>query len=103
MTCAWRGNRISWVRGDRLEKNEPDLDKAHSDYIVVQAEENGVNVIGLTRGKDTRLHHTEILDRGEILIAQFTEQTSAIKIRGKAKVFCRYGVVEAESRQGGHT
>jgi transcription attenuation protein (tryptophan RNA-binding attenuator protein) len=40
---------------------------------------------------------------GEILFAQFTEQTSAIKIRGKAKVFCRYGVIEAESRQGGHT
>lgn len=91
------------MRGDSMEKNEPDLDKAHSDYIVVQAEENGVNVIGLTRGKDTRLHHTEILDRGEILFAQFTEQTSAIKIRGKAKVYCRYGVIEAESRQGGHT
>ena len=90
-------------RGDnRLDNQENITDKAHSDYIVIQAEENGVNVIGLTRGKDTRLHHTEILDRGEVLIAQFTEQTSAIKIRGKAKVFCRYGVVDAESRQGGH-
>ena len=85
-----------------LDLKDTELDRAHSDYIVVQAEENGVNVIGLTRGKDTRLHHTEILDRGEVLIAQFTEQTSAIKIRGKARIFSRYGTVESEGRQGGH-
>jgi transcription attenuation protein (tryptophan RNA-binding attenuator protein) len=83
-----------------LEKNE--YERAYSDYIVIAAEENGVNVIGLTRGKDTRLHHTEILDRGELLIAQFTEQTSAIKIRGKAKVYCSHGVIESGSKQGGH-
>jgi transcription attenuation protein (tryptophan RNA-binding attenuator protein) len=83
-----------------LERNE--TDRAYADYIVIQAEENGVNVIGLTRGRDTKLHHTEILDRGELLIAQFTEQTSAIKIRGKAKVFCSHGTIESGSRQGGH-
>ncbi|MCX7774045.1 MAG: trp RNA-binding attenuation protein MtrB [Clostridia bacterium] len=83
-----------------MEKNESD--KAYADYIVVEAEENGVNVIGLTRGRDTRLHHTEILDKGELLIAQFTEQTSAIKIRGKAKVHCSHGVIESGSKQGGH-
>lgn len=83
-----------------MEKNE--YERAYSDYIVIAAEENGVNVIGLTRGKDTRLHHTEILDRGELLIAQFTEQTSAIKIRGKAKVYCSHGVIESASKQGGH-
>ncbi len=81
---------------------DTERDKSHSDIVVVQAEENGVNVIGLTRGKDTRLHHTEILDCGEVLIAQFTEQTSAIKIRGKANVLTRYGMVKSESRQGGH-
>ena len=59
-----------------MERNE--TDKSYADYIVISALENGVNVIGLTRGKDTRLHHTEILDKGELLIAQFTEQTSAI-------------------------
>jgi len=83
-----------------LERNE--TDRSFADYIVVSAEENGVNVIGLTRGKDTRLHHTEILDEGEILIAQFTEQTSAIKVRGRAKVYCRHGMIQSGSRQGGH-
>jgi transcription attenuation protein (tryptophan RNA-binding attenuator protein) len=79
-----------------------DLEKAYSDYIVIAAEENGVNVIGLTRGKDTRLHHTEIIDKGEVLVAQFTEQTSAIKIRGKAKIYSSHGVIESGSKQGGH-
>lgn len=83
-----------------MEKNEND--RAYADYIIVQAEENGVNVIGLTRGRDTKLHHTEILDKGELLVAQFTEQTSAIKIRGKAKVYSTHGIIESGSRQGGH-
>jgi len=61
------------------------------EYVVIKAEENGVNIIGLTRGKDTKFHHTEKLDKGEVLIAQFTENTSAIKIRGKARILCRYG------------
>lgn len=83
-----------------MEKN--DIDRAYADYVVIQAEENGVNVIGLTRGRDTKLHHTEILDKGELLIAQFTEQTSAIKIRGKSKLYCNHGIIESGSRQGGH-
>ena len=58
--------------------------------------EDGVNVIGLTRGSDTKFHHSEKLDRGEVMIAQFTEHTSAIKIRGKAKIFTSYGEVESE-------
>lgn len=65
-------------------------------YIMVQALENGVTIIGLTRGHDTKFHHTEKLDQGEVLIAQFTEHTSAIKIRGKAKVFTKLGVAESE-------
>ena len=52
------------------------------DYIVIKALENGVNIIGLTRGRDTKFHHTEKLDKGEVYIAQFTEVTSAIKING---------------------
>lgn len=70
-----------------------ELDKMFGEFIVVRAEENGVNVIGLTRGKDTRFHHTEKLDKGEVLLAQFTENTSAIKVRGKAKILCRHGEV----------
>ena len=61
------------------------------DYIVVKAMENGVTIIGLTRGRDTKLHHTEKLDKGEIMFLQFTEQTSAIKIRGYAEISHRYG------------
>jgi transcription attenuation protein (tryptophan RNA-binding attenuator protein) len=53
-----------------------------------------VNVIGLTRGKDTRFHHSEKLDKGEVMIAQFTEHTSAVKIRGKALIYTRYGVID---------
>lgn len=66
----------------------------NSDFIAVLAEENGVNIIGMTRGKDTRFHHTEKLDKGEVYIAQFTEMTSAIKIRGKAKLYTRYGIIQ---------
>lgn len=64
-------------------------------YIVVKALENGVTIIGLTRGKDTRFHHTEKLDKGEVVIAQFTEHTSAIKIRGKAEILTEHGKVQA--------
>ncbi|MGV3488079.1 MAG: trp RNA-binding attenuation protein MtrB [Tuberibacillus sp.] len=62
-----------------------------SEFIVIKALENGVNVIGLTRGADTRFHHSEKLDKGEIMVAQFTEHTSAIKIRGKAVIQTRHG------------
>ena len=64
------------------------------DYVVIVAEEDGVNIIGLTRGKDTRFHHTEKLDKGEVYIAQFTENTSAMKIRGNAKLYTKHGVVQ---------
>ena len=67
------------------------------DYIVIKAKENGVQVIGLTRGQDTKFHHTEKLDKGEVLIAQFTNHTSAVKIRGKAEVLTKHGKVESES------
>ncbi|WP_366922713.1 trp RNA-binding attenuation protein MtrB [Metallumcola ferriviriculae] len=64
------------------------------DYIVVKALENGVTLIGLTRGQNTKFHHTEKLDKGEVMIAQFTEHTSAIKIRGRARVYTKHGQVE---------
>lgn len=73
-----------------------DKEKVHlNDYIVIKALDDGVNVIGLTRGHDTKFHHTEKLDHGEVMIAQFTEHTSAIKIRGKAKIYTAYGEVES--------
>ncbi|MEW6447530.1 MAG: trp RNA-binding attenuation protein MtrB [Bacillota bacterium] len=67
-----------------------------ADYIVIKAMENGVTIMGLTRGKDTKFHHTEKLDKGEIMIAQFTEHTSAIKIRGKAEILTKHGRVRTD-------
>jgi transcription attenuation protein (tryptophan RNA-binding attenuator protein) len=61
------------------------------EYIVIKALDNGVTIIGLTRGKDTRFHHSEKLDKGEIMVAQFTEHTGAIKIRGRAEVLTKHG------------
>lgn len=66
----------------------------NGDYITIAAEEDGVTIIGLTRGKDTRFHHTEKLDKGEVYVAQFTEITSAMKIRGKAKLYTKMGVIQ---------
>jgi transcription attenuation protein (tryptophan RNA-binding attenuator protein) len=65
-----------------------------NEFFVIKAKENGVNVIGLTRGKDTRFHHSEKLDKGEVMIAQFTEHTSAVKIRGKAVIQTRHGIID---------
>ncbi|MFE8702240.1 trp RNA-binding attenuation protein MtrB [Cytobacillus sp. FJAT-54145] len=70
-----------------------------SDYVVIKAVEDGVNVIGLTRGTDTKFHHSEKLDKGEVLIAQFTEHTSAIKVRGNAKIITSYGEIESEPKK----
>ena len=70
-------------------------EEASSRYIVVKALEDGVVIMGLTRGKDTRSHHSERLDAGEVLVAQFTELTAAIKIRGKAEILTDVGKVES--------
>lgn len=67
------------------------------EYVVVKALEDGVTLIGLTRGKDTKFHHSEKLDKGEVVIAQFTQHTSAIKIRGKAEILTKHGVVSSDS------
>lgn len=72
------------------------MEPNHGDYVVVKAKEQGVQVIGLTRGHDTKFHHMEKLDKNEILICQFTNHTSAIKIRGKATVMTKYGNVDTE-------
>jgi transcription attenuation protein (tryptophan RNA-binding attenuator protein) len=62
-------------------------------YIVVRALEDGVIIMGLTRGRDTRSHHSERLDAGEVLVAQFTELTAAIKVRGRAEILTDVGNV----------
>jgi len=68
-----------------------DNEEILGDYICVKALETGVQVIGMTRGRDTRFHHTEKIDTGEVMIAQFTENTSAIKIRGRAEILTKHG------------
>ena len=70
-----------------------DEDMILNDYIVVKALEDGVNIMGLTRGTSTRFHHTEKLEKGEVYIAQFTQTTSAIKINGKAEISTKHGTV----------
>lgn len=71
------------------------MNAGNQEYFVVKAKDNGVQVIGLTRGQDTKFHHTEKLDKGEVLIAQFTEHTSAVKVRGRATIMTKHGVAEA--------
>ncbi|RLL48204.1 trp RNA-binding attenuation protein MtrB [Oceanobacillus piezotolerans] len=67
-----------------------------SDFFVIKALEDGVNVMGLTRGSNTKFHHQEKLDRGEVMIAQFTEHTSAVKVRGKALIQTSHGEMQTE-------
>lgn len=69
---------------------------SENEFFVIKAKENGVNVIGLTRGSDTRFHHSEKLDKNEVMIAQFTEHTSAVKVRGKAVIQTRHGEVHTD-------
>ena len=64
------------------------------DYVVIKVQENGVTVIGVTRGAENRFLHTEKLDEGEVWIAQFTEHISAMKIRGSATILTKYGEVK---------
>lgn len=72
------------------------MDQQTGDYVVIKAKDQGVTVMGLTRGHDTRFHHTEKLDKNEVLICQFTDHTSAIKIRGKATIMTKYGTVHTD-------
>ncbi|NLU47622.1 MAG: trp RNA-binding attenuation protein MtrB [Syntrophomonadaceae bacterium] len=70
------------------------------DYIIIKALDNGVTIMGLTRGRDTKSHHTEKLDKGEVMILQFTEYTSAMKVRCHAEIITRYGTVTSEPSSG---
>lgn len=68
----------------------------NKEFFVVKALENGVNVIGLTRGTETRFHHSEKLDQGEVMIGQFTDHTSAVKVRGNAVIQTSHGEMHTE-------
>ena len=66
-------------------------EKTREPYIVVRALEAGVTIIGLTRGDETKSHHIEKLDEGDVLVAEFTDRTSAIKVKGKAEITTAFG------------
>ena len=68
----------------------------NSKYVCIKALDSGVSIIGMTRGRETRLSHTEKLDKGEVCIMQFTENVSAIKVRGKARIFTEFGEIVSE-------
>ncbi len=70
------------------------------DVICIKAMEDGVSVIGVTRGRDTRYHHTEKLGRGEVMLCQFTETTAAIKVRGAARILTPYGEMTSDAERG---
>ena len=82
------------VEGMEAEESSSELPNGR--YIVVKALEDGVTIMGLTRGRDTRSHHSERLDAGEVLVAQFTHLTAAIKVRGKAEILTDVGGVTSE-------
>jgi transcription attenuation protein (tryptophan RNA-binding attenuator protein) len=45
-----------------MKEEQGDVRSVLSDYIVIRALENGVTVVGLTRGQETKFSHTEKLD-----------------------------------------
>ena len=73
----------------------PGLPDRTGRYIVVRALEDGVIIMGLTRGRDTRSHHSERLDAGEVLVAQFTDMTAMIKVRGRADILTEVGKIQS--------
>lgn len=78
-----------------MDQNSNEFSKNREECVVVKALEDGVTVIGVTRGTENKILHTENLKKGEIWIAQFTEHISAMKIRGVATVLTKYGKVDS--------
>src|SRR5205823_9529234 len=93
--AARPGERKRQRQGAAMNQPEQLENGAGARYIVVKALEDGVIIMGLTRGRDTRSHHSERLDRGEVMVAQFTDLTAAIKVRGRAEILTEVGKVES--------
>ncbi|MGB9681909.1 MAG: trp RNA-binding attenuation protein MtrB [bacterium] len=64
-----------------------------ADFVAIKALEDGVTIIGLTRGKETRISHTEKLDAGQVMLAQFTENVAAMKIEGRVEIYTKFGKI----------
>lgn len=80
------------------EKNETII-PAEGDYIAIKSLSKGSQIIGMTRGNETRIHHTENLDKGEVAIIQFTSKTSAIKIKGNAEIYTKFGIIKSTKEE----
>lgn len=78
-----------------MEEERKNLEETANEYFIVKALDGPAQIIGMTRGSQTKPHHTENLDSGEILLLQFTDKTSAVKIRGKVEVYTKYGVIKS--------
>ena len=68
---------------------------ASAEYIVMNAIDSPVQIIGMTRGDSCKPHHTENLDKNEVGVMQFTQRNPAIKIRGKAEIYTKHGVIRS--------
>ena len=66
-------------------------DISRENFILVKAKESGVTVTGVTRGVENKFLHTEKLENGEVWISQFTDNISAMKIRGHAEILTSIG------------
>ncbi len=78
-------------RGD--ENMNENTDWRLADFVAIKALEDGVTIIGLTRGKETRISHTEKLDAGQVMLAQFTENVAAMKIEGRVEIYTKFGKI----------
>ena len=68
---------------------------ADTSYICVKALEKGVNIIGVTRGEVTKIHHTEKLDQGGGSDCAVYGEIPLHEIRGKAEVYTQFGMIRA--------
>jgi transcription attenuation protein (tryptophan RNA-binding attenuator protein) len=73
------------------------MEKITHEFVVIKAAAGGAQMMGLTRGTETKSHHVEMLDEGEVLVAQFTDNTSIIKVKGNAEIYTPYGIVKSYS------
>jgi len=78
-----------------MEEEKTNKNLGSNEYVAIKALEDGVTVIGVTRGTENKFLHTEKLDEGEVWLAQFTENISAMKIRGKAEIYTEFGEIRS--------
>lgn len=87
-----------WLFNRFLGKDKTMSENASGEYVVIKALEDNVTVTGVTRGSENKFLHTEKLEEGEVWLAQFTDNISAMKVRGRAKIFTSHGELESGRR-----